>query len=63
MTAISTRKVTRMDQSKGATNELSETGSLLSKHKVAPSKRHLDHAHGKSQKPAPRRGQIIDVLV
>lgn len=63
MTTIETRKVNRIEQGKGAFNKLSETGSLLGKHKVTPSRKNLDHAHGKSQKPAARRGQIIDVLV
>lgn len=63
MTAIKTRKVYPIDQGKGASNKLDETGSLLSKYKVTPSRENLDHAHGKSQKPPTRRGQIIDILV
>ncbi|MFK7864937.1 MAG: hypothetical protein AB8B95_12020 [Pseudohongiellaceae bacterium] len=63
MTTIATRKVNRIDRGKETFGKLDENAPLLSKHKVTPSRENLDHAHSKSQKPAARRGQIIDVLV
>lgn len=63
MTTIKSRRVNPVAQGKGAFNELSAAGSMLHKQRISPCRENLDNAHQNADKPAARRGQLIDILV
>jgi hypothetical protein len=62
MTTVKSRKVTKISQGKGTFNELDVACSLLQKKRLTPSRENLDQAHHQADKPAARRGRLIDIL-
>jgi len=63
ITTVQSLKVTQINQGKDTFNKLDEAGSHLQKRRVIPSGENLNQAHSHSDRPAARRGQIIDIVI